>query len=315
MRRKLSGGLILLLGLTLASCFEPDNNVDPNVQLQDDVVQIDNYLALNPPDSEDIIIRDASGLRMVITEMGSGEIPPTLENIIQVSYVGRVLSNGEINPTPFDQDDSFTLTLTTTDVGPDVISGWKLALRMMTQGTKARVYIPSSLAYGRSGSGSIPGNTILVFDMELKVVYTKLQEVKLADEIVIITRYVAENDIENTQLHPSGVRYVIHDAGTGPSPGLYDQVAVRYTGKLMNEDEDVFEDNVTLRPTETFSSRAVNYIHGLTYGLQLLGAGGRATFYIPSTLGYGPTTGITDIPANSNLILEVELLEVTPNPE
>jgi FKBP-type peptidyl-prolyl cis-trans isomerase FkpA/FKBP-type peptidyl-prolyl cis-trans isomerase FklB len=49
--------------------------------------------------------------------------------------------------------------------------------------------------------------------------------------------------------------------------------------------------------------------------MQLLSEGGKATFYIPSALGYGPTNTITDIPANSIIIIEVELLEVIPNPE
>lgn len=40
--------------------------------------------------------------------------------------------------------------------------------------------------------------------------------------------------------------------------------------------------------------------------------GGKATFYIPSALAYGPSTnGI--IVANSILIFEIELLEVIPN--
>jgi FKBP-type peptidyl-prolyl cis-trans isomerase FkpA/FKBP-type peptidyl-prolyl cis-trans isomerase FklB len=40
--------------------------------------------------------------------------------------------------------------------------------------------------------------------------------------------------------------------------------------------------------------------------------GGKATFYVPSALGYGPTSSGVII-ANSNLIFEVELLEVFPN--
>jgi len=313
MKRKFLSGVILLTGLMLTSCFE-STTVNVYQQLQEDIAQIDDYLAANPPDEEDIIIRDASGVRMVITEMGTGIIPPTLENIIQVAYVGRMLSDGEIIETPFDQDDAFTLTLTTADTSPDVIPGWKIALRMMTEGTKARVFIPSSLAYGRSGSGAIPGNTILVFEMELKIVYTKYEQPRLGTDLGSITRYIADKEIVNVQEHPRGLNYVIETEGTGATPGLYDQVVIRYTGKIMNEDEDIFEENVEYRPTETFSSRAVNYIPGLTLGLQQMSAGGKATFFIPSALGYGPTT-LTNIPANSILIMEVELLEVIPNPE
>lgn len=313
MKGKLLGSVILLTGLTVTSCFE-GTTVNTYQQLQEDIAQIDDYLAANPPDEEDIIVRDASGVRMVITEMGTGIIPPTLENIIQVAYVGRMLSDGKIIETPFDQDDSFTLTLTTADNGPDVISGWKIALRMMTEGTKAQVFIPSSLAYGRSGSGAIPGNTVLVFEIELKVVHTKYEQPRLATDLGAINRYTLEKEIENVQEYPRGIKYVIEEEGTGATPGLYDQVVIRYTGKVMDEDETVFEENVEYRPTETFSSRTVNYISGLIIGLQLMSEGGKATFFVPSALAYGPST-LTNIPANSILIMEVELLEVIPNAE
>lgn len=315
MKSKLIGSVILLIAFMLGSCFE-EGSVNPYQKLQQDIVEIDKYLVANPPEDDDIIVRDASGLRMVITEMGTGLVPPTPENIIQVSYVGRRLSNGKLTES-FDEDTSFTLTLTTADVGPDVIAGWKIALRMMTKGTKARVYIPSVLGYGASGSGSIPGNSILVFDMELKVVHTANEQPRLSDDITIITRYIAEREIANAQVHPSGLRYVINNAGTGATPGLYDQVVIKYTGKLLADDEEdevVFTDNVQIGPSEAFSSRAVNYVHGLIHGLQLMSAGGKATFYLPSALGYGPSV-LNKIPANSNLIYEVELLEVIPNQE
>lgn len=300
------------LCLTLGSCLN-DDSITPYQQLQEDIKKIDTYLVNNPPDPNDIIVRDAnSGIRLVITEMGTGEIPPTPENIIQVAYTGRLLSNG----VQFDTDPSYTFTLTTSDNnGADVISGWKHALAMMTEGTKATVYIPSGLAYGPSGSGSsIPDNAILVFDLELLVVNTDNEEPRLSSEITTIELYLDENAVENVQVDPSGLHYVIENIGTGPSPGLYDHVRIRYTGKLMDVNETVFADNLEQGPVNVFSSRPVNYIHGLTIGLQKMNEGGKATFYVPSALAYGPSVnGI--ITANSILIFEVELLEVIPNAE
>jgi len=49
-----------------------------------------------------------------------------------------------------------------------VILGWPDALLQMKRGTKATVYIPSSLAYGKDGrQPEIKGDAILVFDMEV----------------------------------------------------------------------------------------------------------------------------------------------------
>lgn len=315
MKSKLVSSAILLAGLSLmlGSCLN-DDSITPPQRLAMDIETIDEYLLANPPAPQDIIIRDAfSGIRMVITEPGTGEVPPTPENIIQVSYVGRRLSKGALTD-PFDQRETFTFTITTKDTGSDVIDGWKFALGMMTEGTKARVYIPSGLGYGPGGSGSIPGNAILVFDIHLKVVNTDNEEPRLTQDKAAISFFVDEQSVENVQVHPSGLHYVILNEGSGDRPGLYDHVKVNYSAKLMNVQQTVFINPTIQGPVTSFSSRVVNYIHGLNIGLQLMNAGGKARFYIPSSLAYGPTSTAL-IPANSNVIFEVELLEVTPNME
>ena len=49
-----------------------------------------------------------------------------------------------------------------------VIPGWVEALQLMKAGSKWRLYIPSSLAYGPQGAGSVIGpNATLIFDVEL----------------------------------------------------------------------------------------------------------------------------------------------------
>ena len=54
-----------------------------------------------------------------------------------------------------------------------VIEGWTSVLQYMVEGDRWEVYIPSDLGYGKQGSNSIPGNSTLIFDMQLVKIYTK----------------------------------------------------------------------------------------------------------------------------------------------
>jgi FKBP-type peptidyl-prolyl cis-trans isomerase FkpA len=78
---------------------------------------------------------------------------------VTVKYTGRLL-----NGTIFDQtvgDATFTYQAT-----GGVIKGWDVLLGM-AKGTKVRFFIPSDLAYGTTGSGAVPPNSILDFDVEI----------------------------------------------------------------------------------------------------------------------------------------------------
>ena len=69
-----------------------------------------------------------------------------------------------LNPTEFDSPTSFGVT--------DVITGWTWALYHMRTGERWMVYIPYQSAYGTSTSGSIPGYSLLAFDILLESVDT-----------------------------------------------------------------------------------------------------------------------------------------------
>lgn len=292
----------ILIGIlfVLASCLE-DQGPTQAEQLLKDVKQIDDFLAANPPASSDLIVKDASGIRLVISELGSGAIPPNNENELVASYTGRLFSNGQIfdsRPT----NDPFYFTL-----GGSIIDGWKIGFSLLTEGAKAKLYIPSIYAYGSNGNGTIPKNAILVFDVELMSVEpTDTQVAKLASDVAAID--VALEGTPNVTNHESGLRYLLQPIGTGSIPTLYDQVRIKFSGKLLS-DNTVFQPEIEQAPNGGFSSRVVNYLHGLIIGMQQMHEGDKATFYIPSTLAFGPVS-INGVPANSNVIIEVELLEV-----
>jgi peptidyl-prolyl cis-trans isomerase A (cyclophilin A) len=105
---------------------------------------------------------------------------------------------------------------------------------------------------------------------------------------------------------PSGLRYIMHQEGTGKQPKATDSVTVHYTGKFL--DGKVFDSSVQRGQPITFGLNQV--IKGWTEGLQLMKEGGKATLYIPYQLAYGEQGYPGAIPPKSDLIFEVELIKV-----
>jgi peptidylprolyl isomerase len=104
-----------------------------------------------------------SGLRYRILRAGRGE-KPAPGKTVAINYKGMFLS-GEV----FDNSDIHGGPLELQAGSGQVIPGWEETLLDMRQGERRLVVIPPELAYGErgAGNGAIPGNTFLVFEMEL----------------------------------------------------------------------------------------------------------------------------------------------------
>lgn len=101
----------------------------------------------------------ASGLQYEVLREGSGP-KPTVNDTVEVNYVGTLIDGTEFdNSYKRGQSISFPVT--------GVIKGWTEALQLMTTGSKYKLYIPYQLAYGTNDVGSIPGGSMLVFEVEL----------------------------------------------------------------------------------------------------------------------------------------------------
>jgi len=122
------------------------------VQEDFDRNKIKNYLAANN------IVADTTltGIHYVITEAGNGE-SPTSTSTVTVNYRGYYADG-----TVFDESGSpVTFELNS------VIRGWQEVLPLLKKDGLGTFLIPSEQAYGETGSGSIPGNTMLIFDINL----------------------------------------------------------------------------------------------------------------------------------------------------
>jgi len=123
----------------------------------------------------------------------------------------------------------------------------------------------------------------------------------------IIETYLADNNI--TALEEQGLYYVIDEEGTGTNfPAANAMVSMAYSGKVMNGDGTIFDSRT---PTNPLKTQLSNLITGWKIGIPKYKKGGKGTLYIPSGYGYGIFGSGPNIPGNSVLIFDIELLDFT----
>ena len=101
-----------------------------------------------------------SGLQYQVLKSGAGA-KPTLTDKVSCHYHGTLI-NGVVFDSSVERGQPATFGVN------QVIAGWTEALQLMNEGSKWRLFIPSSLAYGERGAGeTIEPNSTLIFDVEL----------------------------------------------------------------------------------------------------------------------------------------------------
>jgi len=102
-----------------------------------------------------------SGLQYSIITEGEGKTADS-GNVVTVHYSGFLLDGTKFDSS-VERDDPFNFLL---GMG-QVIPGWEEGLKLMKKGSKSRLVIPPELGYGGLSVGTIPPNSILIFDVEL----------------------------------------------------------------------------------------------------------------------------------------------------
>lgn len=161
------------------------------------------------------------------------------------------------------------------------------------------------------------GDTMLV-DLKITDIIQKVEiDEELADmnaQADLITKKLREQikklkagtlDCQKTK---SGLQYLIEKKGSGKIATNANRVSLHYAGFLTNgrEFESTFRKG---QPKAFYFDERTQTVPGFTEGLQLLKAGSKATLIIPYDLAYGKK-GLGPIPAESDLVIYVEMLEV-----
>lgn len=141
--------LIMIFGMACNS--KEDCTTPTKTAPQTEVAALEAYLTTNGITAS----KDPHGFYYTINIPG-GTSKPTICSTISVKYTGR-LTNGSI----FDSSTGATFELS------KLITGWQQGIPYIGKGGKITLYLPPSLGYGSQASGSIPANSILIFDIEL----------------------------------------------------------------------------------------------------------------------------------------------------
>lgn len=154
MKFRLSFALAALLPLFVffSSCKKQEDEINYDTI---DRAKIQEYIKDHNLDADST----SSGLYYVIKKPGIGQTPSLYSNV-KIKYKGYLLS-GKI----FDEAKSpVVLNLS------QVIKGWQEGIPKFKEGGEGILLIPSKLGYGGQANGSIPANSVLIFDIELEEV-------------------------------------------------------------------------------------------------------------------------------------------------
>jgi len=131
---------------------------------------IEDYLAKNKITA----VKGAKGAYVEILNPGTGNAIDT-PMVAMVNYTGKTMAGVAFDSntdSSFQHVEPYPVNMSV----PQVMPGWIDGLKLLKNGAKARFYIPSSLAYGKRGSGEkIKANENLVFDITIVDVLNQAQ--------------------------------------------------------------------------------------------------------------------------------------------
>jgi peptidylprolyl isomerase len=165
------------------------------------------------------------------------------------------------------------------------------------------------------------------FEDAMAIVDKKIQEEQAA--MLKIAGETAEqlaSQKEQAEELPSGLKILYTQKGEGVKPAEGSKIKMNYAGYLQNG--TLFDSNIEeiakkynvwdhrrkdaggYEPAESDYSKEARLIPGFREGLLLLSVGDKATIFIPSHLAYGERGIPNVIPSNSDLVFELELVEI-----
>jgi FKBP-type peptidyl-prolyl cis-trans isomerase len=214
------------------------------------------------------------------TVAGTGAAAAT-GNIATVTYTGWLYSDtaADHKGTVLDAN-MFTLALGS----GSTISGLDQGITGMKAGGSRTILVPSNLAYGTTGYGSVPPNAGLVFDVTM-------------------------NGLQSAVASPAQLGTIDTAVGAGATAVAGKSVSLTYTGWLYSDTATDHKGNRIDGGSFTFVIGDGQMITGIDQGVTGMQSGGSRTLLIPTGMAYS-ILGNSRVPANSGLVYDLTLTTV-----
>lgn len=249
-----------------------------------------------------------SGLYIIPLEKGKGRCPVKGERV-ELDFAASLL-NGQSVGSTFDSPEKFSFVL-----GEGlVIQGWEEVVPKMHLGERVRAIIPFDLAYGEHQVGSIPAYANLVYDIkllgitpaaEVQAEKERSEQALKSDSEMALVRYLDANKITEHTL--SGLYYDKMLVTQGVQPRKGQTARIKFVASFL--DGTPLGDSDQLGGGYEFVVGRGQVLKGLDEGVSMMHVGEKARLVLPYTLAYG-TKGYENIPPYTNLVFDVDLLEV-----
>lgn len=300
MLRKITSYTFVLLGMivVLSSCkkeYESSQSID-EAKIKD-YFSKNNITAIEDPEK--------SGYYYQVVTPGTGELFQNTDSVLYTVTVKSLLNGTTYYTSPVTSNIGTFVGYTNSLLGLNA-TGIRTAILALKPGGKARVILPSYLAFGKNGNTTlnVPSNEII--DVVISTFPEKKQ--RLLDDR-LINEYLTSKGLTAVK-DPSGVYYTEVTQGAGTDIDMTTTITANYTGRYLLSGS-VFDSS----SDGTFSFTLSNMIAGWDV-LTNFKKGAKLRLFIPSHLGYGAKgqvnemTGETAILPNAILDFDVEIIEV-----
>jgi len=300
--RLLAAAAILAISVLAAAC-QPSapspaptaTSVPPTATIAATPAELETFSVDVSPTETSYVLEGAitteSGLQYLEVVAGDGEAPQA-GDIISMHYIASLPDGTELANT-------YTQNQTVSAVWGlgNLLPGWEEGLGLMKVNGKARLVLPSELAFGEEGTSAVPPHSQLVLEIEL-----------LSAEPAPMPTDVKEADLTTSE---TGLMYYDLKEGDGAEAVANGSVSTLYTMWVKTEDGYEYiasSDNGTPVTFQIGSSDVVfpGWVEGAT-GMKV---GGKRLVIVPPDLGLGDQA-LGAIPANATLVLEIELTEAS----